>query len=575
MFLKHYIRRTRRNLAAMWLLGAALVIPLDGQQSLASDVADFDPVCNVRGSSAKLAFLIGNSDYGIDSGRDALANPAKDIASLCSSFADLDYSVIGVSDVKSSASQSILSLLQREAANVDTVVIYYAGHGFEYSGANFLVPVDAPTYSSKALLQTDFMPLDQLLQAVGSVSEFTLVFLDACRTRDHVVTIPDEGGPDGAITALGFQQFEFDNQAVIFASQKGAVAYDSLSPSGPDTSPFAAAISQALLVPGLPLNEYFGNVTEYVRQNTKSFSSGQQKPFYYSGFGNVKHYLHEPKSLDTGNAVEAQLITEDQISNLFPASKVALEDGSALLTKALSKYDSVRWLATAATGSAFAQYVVGGMYHYGIGVEVDFEQAEKWLRMSAAQDYATGLTALAYFLQKSDADDAQGLLHAEINQLYEKASAMNYPKAQSHLGFALWNGTLGITDKDRAKSLFTAASENGHAYATFADAYYGDNRAFAMARLRSFAAAGREDGNNWICELFYLENRVEDAVDDCRIAAEAGFAGARAIYAEAYRYAWGVEANSKEARFWGRLALSQFDLAPNKRLRLESFISAR
>ena len=121
MFLEHYIRRTRRNLAALWLFGAALVVPLDGQQSLASDVADFDPVCNVRGSSAKLAFLIGNSDYGIDSGRDALANPAKDIASLCSSFADLDYSVIGVSDVKSSASQSILSLLQREAANVDTV----------------------------------------------------------------------------------------------------------------------------------------------------------------------------------------------------------------------------------------------------------------------------------------------------------------------------------------------------------------------------------------------------------------------------------------------------------------------
>ena len=127
--------------------------------------------------------MIGNSHY---KGIDKLANPERDATLLYDAFRRLGFEQVQlVIDGSRAATVLALKSFAEAAANADWAVVYYAGHGIEFDGSNYLVPVDVK-YDQDADIPKESVALDQVLNAVAGAAKFRLVILDACRENPFV-----------------------------------------------------------------------------------------------------------------------------------------------------------------------------------------------------------------------------------------------------------------------------------------------------------------------------------------------------------------------------------------------------
>ncbi|GAB5486553.1 MAG: hypothetical protein Pars2KO_01230 [Parasphingorhabdus sp.] len=497
-----------------------------------------------------VALLIGISAYD-DLNWPALANAVNDIDHVCQAFAQAGFEIVDVRDANITELNSAIAAFSAKALEADSAVVYYAGHGFEYNGRNFMVPVGAPVFATKSELESDFIPLEKLLTAASQAKNFNLFFMDACRTPDPVVQLKDveSDDPAGGVSPMGL--LEMTQGAVFYSTAKGRPALDA-APVDSLTSPFAKAIASKLAIPGLELSDYFKVVSREVYTNTRELELGPQQPFHYgSWFEDI--YLNPPTN-DTIAGASNQ--TGQPVSTIdIPMDRLAIEDETILVGEVLSDLSVAELNSLANNGDALAQSFLGYMYHLGVGVKQDMALARQWLEKSAAQNHPAGQTELAWFLQENAPDEASRTI-----ELYLLAAAQGYAKAQSHLGYALWEGKLGITDRKRSIELFNAASEAGHPYATYALGIYGKQMNNSMTRLRVLADAGNVEGNNWICELQYQMGNADKVAKDCSLAARGGYAGARAIWAQLHDRGQGIPKSPSEARYWAKLASSQPEL---------------
>ena len=522
--------------------------------------------CTSTEGDRGIALLIGIGAYD-DLNWPALANAVNDIDHVCQAFADTGFEIIDIRNATIAELNSAITAFSAKAAQADSAVVYYAGHGFEYNGRNFMVPVGAPLFATKNQLENDFVPLEKLLAAASLAKKFNLFFMDACRTPDPIVQLKDAEADDpaGGVSPMGL--LEMKQGAVFYSTAKGKPALDA-APIDSPTSPFAKAIASSLAIPGLELSDYFKVVSRDVYTNTRTLELGPQQPFHYgSWFEDI--YLNPP---DDGLDKDSSNQVNNPKSNIqIPMERLAIEDETILVGEILQEYNVAELTALADEGDPLAQSFLGYMYHLGVGVHQDLEQARTWLVKSAAQNHPAGQTELAWFLQENSPEEASKTI-----ELYLLAAAQGYAKAQSHLGYALWEGKLGIVDKKRALELFNDASIDGHPYATYALGIYGNRAAEALDRLRKLADSGNVEGNNWICELQYQLGQVDKVAKDCSLAARGGYAGARAIWAQLHDRGQGIPKSPSEARYWAKLAKSQPELKQRPDLeRVTSNILAR
>lgn len=500
-----------------------------------------------------VALLIGIGAYdGLD--WPALANAVNDIDHVCQAFAKAGFEIIDVRDADIAELNRATELFAAKASQSDSAVVYYAGHGFEYNGRNFMVPVDAPAFASRDELDSVFLPLDKMLQAASRAKKFSLFFMDACRTSDPIVRLKDfsSDDPDGNISPMGL--LEMTQGAVFYSTAKGKPALDA-APVDSKTSPFAQAIAEKLAIPGLELSDYFKVVAREVYSNTRKLDLGPQQPFHYGSWFE-DFYLNLPADGSAGPGIASFSPATAPPSFIdIPMERLAIEDETILVGEILADLSVAELTRLATSGDPLAQSFLGYMYHLGVGVQKDLKKARGWLEKSAAQGHPAGQTELAWYLQENEPEQASRIL-----ELYLLAAAQGYAKAQSHLGFALWEGKFGITDKKRAIELFRAASDHGHPYATFALGIYGDLIDESLQKLRSLADDGNIEGNNWICELQYQRGLADTVAKDCSLAARGGYAGARAIWAKLHDRGEGIPRSPSEARYWATLASSQPEL---------------
>lgn len=542
--------------------------------------------CGSKSSESKIALLIGNSAYD-DLNWPMLANAVNDIDHVCGAFEKAGFQIIDVRNATIAEMNSAADLFEVKAAESDSAIVYYAGHGFEYSGRNFMVPIDAPIFASKGELDVRFLPLEKLLSAASKAKKFNLFFMDACRTADPVVQLRDANAddPEGNVSPMGL--LEMKQGAVFYSTAKGRPALDA-APIDSKISPFADAIAERLEIPGLELSDYFKVVSRDVYKNTRSLNLGPQQPFHYGSWFE-DFYLNDPvtvseqqvrKIIKNGiiskggkkkNAVKSvqkigsayRFISPAIVASLKGLSidRLAIEDEPIIVADMLEKHSVADLTVSASTGNPVAQYLLGYMYHFGVGVKEDHNVAFQWLKKSAAQGHPAGLTELAYFLQQNEPEKRQ-----EALSLYEQAALKGFSKAKSHLGFALWTGSLGATDSERAIRLFREASNEGHPYATFAWGIYGKQELEARKRLQSLADEENLEGNNWLCELDYISHNSSGLAKNCTLAARGGYYGAQAIVADLHQRGFGLKKSQDEAIFWGKLALQNPELKTRKSL---------
>jgi uncharacterized caspase-like protein len=521
----------------------------------------------------RVALLIGNSAYN-DWEWPSLKNAVNDIDLVCDAFRKAGIAPRIVRNADMQALDAALTRFAAEAAGAKSVVIYYAGHGFEYGGRNWLVPMDAPPATRRADVEKRYLSIEAAVKRVVPAGAFTLLFVDACRTTDPVVRIEDVDVAAGDAASAPLGLLDIGQGAVFYSTAKGRPALD-FAPVGSPVSPFAAAVVKELAIPGLEISDYFKVVSREVYKRTHGMELGPQQPFHYGSWFD-DYYLVAPPDIPAAlpvvaSAAEPATTPAPTRGAARPAAdpladisldRLAIEDEPVLIADVLSRHPAAALVGLADGGHPLAQQLVGYMFSFGVGLKKDMERARAYLEASAAQGFPAGQQELAYHLLENDPSPADV---RRAYDLYVAASDAGFSKAKTHLAYRLAAGTFGAPDFARSQALYREAAAKGHPAAIFALTYFADTRAANLARLRAIAEAGNPEGNHWLCEAHFADKTLARAIDDCGIAARAGFAGSRAILADAYAKGVGVAADAKEAAHWAKLARDLPELRKDQR----------
>jgi uncharacterized caspase-like protein len=222
----------------------------------------------------RVALVIGNSAY---KNVPRLQNPANDAAAVAGMFKSAGFETVESRlNVTVSELRKTLREFGNKSRDADVAVVYYAGHGIELDGNNYLIPTDA-TLETDADVLDETLPLDRVLFAVEPAKQLRLVILDACRDNPFAKTMKRTIASRAVGRGLAKVEPSSPNTMIAFAAKAGSTASDGDSKN----SPFATAIIDHLAKPGLDLRKAFG----FVRDDVLKATNNAQEPFIYGSLG--------------------------------------------------------------------------------------------------------------------------------------------------------------------------------------------------------------------------------------------------------------------------------------------------
>ncbi|UPT86331.1 caspase family protein [Bradyrhizobium barranii subsp. apii] len=233
-------------------------------------LAALTPQAPAGSTGRRVALVIGNGAY---KNVHALPNPPRDAKMIANVLRDVGFqTVISVSDLSRDKFFEALQTFAAEAENADWAVVYYAGHGFEIGGVNYLVPVDAKLAADRDA-ETQAVALEQVIAAVGAARKVRLVMLDAC--RDNPFAPAMQRTLSLKLVDKGFSNIEPGaGFMVVYAAKHGETALDG---DGGADSPFATALAREIKVPKVEIRKLF----DIVRDDVWSATKHEQQPFSY------------------------------------------------------------------------------------------------------------------------------------------------------------------------------------------------------------------------------------------------------------------------------------------------------
>jgi tetratricopeptide (TPR) repeat protein len=220
-------------------------------------------------ASRRIALIVGNGAY---KNVHALENPSRDARLIAGALRDIGFQTVTLAnDLTRDKFFEALHAFAGEAEKADWAVVYYAGHGLEIGGVNYLVPVDARLAADRDA-EIEAVALEQVIAAVGGARKVRLVMLDACRDNPFAPTMQRtmalklvDKGLSNIEPEAGFM--------VVYAAKHGETALDG---EGGD-SPFAIALARDIREPRVEVRKLF----DIVRDDVWSASKHQQQPFTY------------------------------------------------------------------------------------------------------------------------------------------------------------------------------------------------------------------------------------------------------------------------------------------------------
>jgi uncharacterized caspase-like protein len=233
-------------------------------------------------AESRVALVIGNSDYA---GVGVLPNPKGDATLVAETLRGESFQVTLVRDAKHDAMLKALRDFSHEADQADWALVYYAGHGIEVGGVNYLLPVDVELREDRDA-EDEAVSLDRVLRAVASAHKLRLVILDACRNNPFGATMKRSINTR-AIVDRGLAPAEPPaGILVVYAAEAGQVAEDGAS----GHSPFTAALARRMQEPGLEISRLFNVVTADVLDAT----GGHQRPYQYGSNPTREEFFLKP-----------------------------------------------------------------------------------------------------------------------------------------------------------------------------------------------------------------------------------------------------------------------------------------
>jgi hypothetical protein len=226
----------------------------------------------------RIALVVGNSAY---KNVPALANPTRDADTIASSLRAVGFKTVQLrSDLTREKLTDALQSFAAEADKADWAVVYFAGHGLEVNGTNYLIPVDARLAVDRDV-EFEAVPLDRVMSAVSGAKRLRLVMLDACRDNPFV----NQMRRSVATRSIGRGLTNVEPEAgtlVVYAAKHGQVALD----GDGGNSPFVAALTKRMKTPGLEVRRLF----DHVRDDVLEMTNRAQQPFSYGSLPGSEDY---------------------------------------------------------------------------------------------------------------------------------------------------------------------------------------------------------------------------------------------------------------------------------------------
>ncbi|MEM9247200.1 MAG: caspase family protein [Pseudomonadota bacterium] len=421
-------------------------------------------------ASDRVAMVIGMGDYEV---LPDLVNPSRDAEGVATALREIGFEVELFVDAPLEAVEEGLEAFSFRAETADLALIYFAGHGIQVQGENYLLPVDAQI-TSNAEAQAQSLSLSQFLASVDRARRMRIVILDACRDAPFGQTIgsvaleaaqaPSTAGETNGTRSAGGGGLAAPSPdrgtLVAFAAKDGHVALDGAG----DNSPFATALMDKLPRAGLEISLMFRQVRDQVMYET----GNQQEPYVYGSLPGIPYFLAGPAAgqdaLPADDVINAwsSLRTSDEEALLALADAGDTRSMVGLAYKRMNPASDFRpeeayalFKRAADAGSAVAQFELAKLYEQGIGVPQNNEQARSYFRRSAESGFPDALNDMGFM-------HFQGGLGFPIDRqvalsYFRRAADARHPEAQYNFAALIDDGVVpDLGPEDAARYLYAA-----------------------------------------------------------------------------------------------------------------------
>ena len=529
----------------------------------------------------RIALVIGNGKYI----RDPLPNPPRDAALIARTLEGVDFDVIRVLDADRKAMQTALVEFGRKLAAADSVgLFYYAGHGVQVNGENYLLPVDVDIRTEAEVLLQGVNLNEILLTLRPQNSRLAVAVLDACRNNPFVGLTRGLRRGLAPVTAPS-------GTLIAFSTAPGEVALD----GDGDNSPYTAALARSIPTPGLTIEEVFKRTRQQVMQATGRTQVPWEHSSLVGRFAFVPESNASPDRRDAiaGAAPDIRLAEVSAWERIKDSSNA--DDFKAFISEypsgafvelahyKLKQHDSRRntwtwWLPSVVTASLprdVARVEAEELYARALRFEAegskpaDLEHARALYRAAAEKGLAPAMHRLARLIESEAraTRKAGGRKSQYERQLaaaaawYRKAADQSHPAAQRALGALREFGEGVPRDLVEALRLYRLAAEAGDAGGMTSLAFLyasgkGVARDTAAARrwyLRAAKAGSPRAMFNLAIMLMSLDGGPVDIPQAAKwlaTAAETGHAGAMRQLAVFYDEGRGLDRNTTSAAMY-------------------------
>ncbi|TIM65389.1 MAG: hypothetical protein E5Y58_24825 [Mesorhizobium sp.] len=346
----------------------------------------------------RVALVIGNSSYLSVT---PLSNAANDAREFAKFLAENGFEVDNLVNVGRAEFAKGLSNFSKKLSPEDTALFYFAGHGMQLKGENFLLGLDAEL-QSEFDVDAETVSLNSIIETMERKASLSLIFIDACRNNPIAdrLNIAVEGATrGGTVKGLAPVSSTGSGTMIAFAASPGQVAYD----GGGSNSPFTMALIEHLASPSLEVGTAFKRVIRDVRVKT----GNDQSPQIVSNLAAEFYFNESAPSDEAASLMLAQIDFEK-------AERISTARGWQLY---LAKYQSGAFADSARDALRLLQ---GGSEEL-----VSPKEAEAKLKLTQAQrkEIQLALADLGYDI--GSADGTIGLKTRREIARYQKAMGLS------------------------------------------------------------------------------------------------------------------------------------------------------
>ncbi len=216
-------------------------------------------------AETRAAFVVGNSEY---KNAPSLENPANDAKLVSETLASLGFDVSSHLDLTRREMTTALSQFLKDNENADVTLFYFAGHGMQFEGKNYLIGTDA-TLQSEFDVESETLELDRVVSMIERRSKAALIFVDACRDNPLADQFYRENFSETrALQTRGLAPVKTasDGAMLVFSAAPGQVAYDGEGKN----SPFAKSIAKHLPAQNIEVLSLMKRIIKDVKSETSN-----------------------------------------------------------------------------------------------------------------------------------------------------------------------------------------------------------------------------------------------------------------------------------------------------------------